>query len=74
MEKAVELFYDMAALIRFEFQPRIGVSLRKHILVHRGVFRTPTVRHPGPEADPTTLAQLFRIVDHLRRKSYDLSG
>ncbi|SMC26420.1 4-hydroxy-tetrahydrodipicolinate synthase [Desulfacinum hydrothermale DSM 13146] len=74
LEEAAELFYDMVALIRFEFQPGIGVSLRKHILVHRGVFRTATVRHPGPEADPTTLAQLFRIVDHLKRKGYDLSG
>lgn len=69
---AATLFYDMAALIRFEFQPGIGVSLRKHILVRRGVFRTATVRHPGPAADPKTLEQLYRIVDHLRAKGYPL--
>jgi 4-hydroxy-tetrahydrodipicolinate synthase len=62
----------MAALIRFEFQPGIGVSLRKHVLVRRGVFRTAVVRHPGADADPVTLTQLFRIVDHLKQKGVPL--
>jgi 4-hydroxy-tetrahydrodipicolinate synthase len=72
MGEAAELFYDMAALIRFEFQPGIGVSLRKHVLVRRGVFRTAVVRHPGADADPVTLTQLFRIVDHLKQKGVPL--
>jgi 4-hydroxy-tetrahydrodipicolinate synthase len=62
---AASLFYDFAALARFEFQPGIGVSLRKEILVRRGAIRTATVRHPGAAADPITLRQLDRIVEHL---------
>ncbi|HEV2282456.1 MAG TPA: dihydrodipicolinate synthase family protein [bacterium] len=62
---AASLFYDFVNLARFEFQPGIGVSLRKEILVRRGAIRTATVRHPGAVADPVTLRQLDRIVEHL---------
>jgi len=62
---AAALFYDFVNLARFEFQPGIGVSLRKEILVRRGAIRTATVRHPGAVADPITLRQLNRIVGHL---------
>ncbi|HLY23723.1 MAG TPA: dihydrodipicolinate synthase family protein [bacterium] len=62
---AAALFYDFVNLARFEFQPGIGVSLRKEILVRRGAIRTATVRHPGAVADAMTLRQLDRIVGHL---------
>ncbi len=67
---AADLFYGMLPLIRFEFQPGIGVSLRKTVLVRRGAIRTATVRHPGSSADPVTLAQLDRIVAHLEARGY----
>ena len=62
---AASLFYDFVNLARFEFQPGIGVSLRKEILVRRGAIRTAAVRHPGAVADAMTLRQLDRIVEHL---------
>ena len=70
---AADLFYDFLPLNRWEFQPGIGVSLRKQVLKRLGVFSTAKVRHPGPDADPTTLSQLFRIVEHLRGKGYPLA-
>jgi 4-hydroxy-tetrahydrodipicolinate synthase len=70
---AAELFYDIVPLIRLEFQPGIGVSLRKNILVKRGVFTSAYVRHPGPEADAKTLEHLFRIVEHLKKRGYEMS-
>lgn len=70
---AAELFFDFLPLNRWEFQPGIGVSLRKQVLKRLGVFSTAKVRHPGPDADAKTVAQLFRIVDHLRKKGYDLA-
>ena len=69
---AAGLFYDFLPLNRWEFQPGIGVSLRKQVLKRLGVFTTAKVRHPGPDADPKTLDQLFRIVRHLRDKGYAL--
>ena len=72
-KQAAELFYDFLPLNRWEFQPGIGVSLRKQVLKQLGVFSTAKVRHPGPDADPKTLEQLFRIVVHLRGKGYPLA-
>lgn len=70
VDGAATVFYDILPLIRFEFQPGLGVHLRKYILVQRGVFRTATVRHPGAVADGETLAQLERILIHLRNRGY----
>lgn len=72
VDGAAELFYDMLPLNRLEFQPGIGVSLRKNILVKRGVFNSAHVRHPGPEADAKTLEHLYRIVDHLKKRGYQI--
>ena len=72
-KSAADLFYDFLPLNRWEFQPGIGVSLRKQVLKRLGVFSTAKVRHPGPDADPKTLSQLFRIVEHLRGKGYPLA-
>ena len=72
-KEASELFYDFLPLNRWEFQPGIGVSLRKKVLQRLGVFTTAKVRHPGPDADDKTVAQLFDIVEHLRKKGYPLA-
>lgn len=72
-EEARRLFYDVVPLIRWEFQPGIGVSLRKRLLQRLGVFTTASLRHPGPEADAETFEQLLRIVRHLRDKGYPLA-
>jgi len=72
VDSAATLFYDILPLIRFEFQPGIGLSLRKHILVRRGAMDTTVVRHLGPEADEKTLEQLFRIVAYLKTRGYDI--
>jgi len=69
-EEAAALFYGILPLIRFEFQPKLGVSLRKHILVKRGAIKHATVRHPGMSADAVTLRQLDRVVAHLTRTGW----
>lgn len=63
--EAERLFFGMLPLIRFEFQPKLGISLRKHILQRRGAIATTRVRHPGAEADPATLRELERIEAYL---------
>jgi 4-hydroxy-tetrahydrodipicolinate synthase len=66
--EAADLFYAILPLIRFEFQPGLGVGLRKAILVRRGAIRAATVRHPGVLPDAVTLRQLERIEEYLRRR------
>jgi 4-hydroxy-tetrahydrodipicolinate synthase len=73
IDGAATIFYDMLPLNRLEFQPGIGVSIRKQILVKRGVFKTAYVRHPGQDADPKTMEHIFRIVDHLKKRGYRMS-
>jgi 4-hydroxy-tetrahydrodipicolinate synthase len=70
IDGSAEVMYDISALIRWEFQPGLGVSMRKHILVKRGVFETAFVRHPGAEADAKTLEHLDRILGSLRARGY----
>jgi len=63
--EAAALFYTILPLIRFEFQPGLGVSLRKEILVRRGAIDHATVRHPGAVVDIQTLAHLDLVIAHL---------
>jgi len=72
-EKASALFYDFLPLNRWEFQPGIGISLRKQLLQRLGIFSSAKVRHPGAHADARTMEQLIRIVHHLNNKGYQLA-
>jgi len=72
-DQARELFYDFLPLTRWEFQPGIGISLRKKLLQRLGVFTTAKVRHPGMDADEKTVEQLIQIVEHLNKKGYGLA-
>ncbi len=71
-EQAKRLFYDFLPLTRWEFQPGIGISLRKHLLKRMNVFSTTKVRHPGMDADAKTVKQMIQIVDYLNAKGYRL--
>jgi len=70
IQEALELFYAILPLIRFEFQPGLGVSLRKAILARLGAIRSASVRHPTASADAATLRQLERIEEYLEARGY----
>ena len=72
MDKAAELFYDFVPLNRWEFQPGIGISLRKEIFKRLGIFKTAVVRHPGAQAGEECVRQMWRMIEHLRAKGYQL--
>jgi len=72
-QEAKQLFYDFLPLTRWEFQPGIGISLRKHLLRKQGIFTTTKVRHPGMDADKTTVDQMIQIVEFLNGKGYQLA-
>lgn len=60
---AAKVFDRVLPLIRYEFQPGIGVALRKHVFRRRGVFTTEFVRPPAPPVDATTLAGFEAVVE-----------
>jgi len=72
-DEAAELFYDFLPLNRWEFQPGIGISLRKKLLKRVGVFNSAKVRHPGMDADEKTVEQMVQIIKHLQKKGYNLA-
>ena len=55
------VFDRVLPLIRYEFQPGIGVALRKHVFVRRGVFSTAAVRAPSPSVDEATIAEFEAV-------------
>ncbi|MDZ7802277.1 MAG: dihydrodipicolinate synthase family protein [Trueperaceae bacterium] len=60
--RATELFDRYCPLIRYEFQPKIGLAFRKHIYRRRGIIDTTHVRKPGMTLDARTEAELEAIV------------
>src|SRR5690606_9191611 len=59
---AARTFDHYMPLIRYEFQPKIGLAFRKYVYKKRGVFATDVVRHPGAALDETTALELEAIV------------
>ncbi|MDZ7802245.1 MAG: dihydrodipicolinate synthase family protein [Trueperaceae bacterium] len=64
-EGATRTFYRYVGLIRYEFQPRIGLAFRKHVYQKRGVFASAHVRAPGATLDARTVAELERTVQRV---------
>ena len=62
-EAAARSFDHYASLLRYEFQPKIGLAYRKYVYQQRGVFASPFVRQPrGMSLDTTTAREFERIV------------
>ena len=59
LEEAKRVFYSAAPLLRYEFQPGIGLAIRKEIYRRRGAIQSAHVRHPGAQFDE----QLGRELD-----------
>ncbi len=59
--EAARIFYEACPLLCYEFQPGIGLALRKEVYRQRGAIASAFVRHPGAQID-----------EHLRRELADV--
>jgi 4-hydroxy-tetrahydrodipicolinate synthase len=59
---AAAIFDRYCPLIRYEFQPKIGLALRKHVYRQRGAIRSAAIRAPGARIDARTQQELEAIV------------
>jgi 4-hydroxy-tetrahydrodipicolinate synthase len=59
---AAATFDRYCPLIRYEFQPKIGLALRKYILMKRGIIASDTIRSPGMRMDDETARELEATV------------
>ena len=62
VEGARQMFDKYATLIRYEFQPKLGLAFRKHVYRKRGVFTSDFVRAPGMKLDEQTAAEFESII------------
>ena len=69
VEGATQEFYKYCPLIRFENQPGVGLTLRKHVYTMRGALSCAQARAPFIPLDNETLADLDDLVSRL-----DLTG
>lgn len=59
---AAAIFDRYCPLIRYEFQPKIGLALRKYVYQRRGAIKSHARRAPGMRIDPVTAAELEATV------------
>jgi len=57
-EQARQAFAELLPLILLGLQPGVAWSFHKHVLVHRGVIASATVRSPAQPADDATVAAI----------------
>ena len=62
---AARVFDRYLPLIRYEFQPKLGLALRKHTYCRRGVIASDHVRAPGISLDERTTDELRRVVERV---------
>jgi 4-hydroxy-tetrahydrodipicolinate synthase len=61
IERAHDLFDAYLPLARYEQQSNIGLAVRKHILMKRGVISSEAVRKPGPKLSAQDIADIARL-------------
>jgi 4-hydroxy-tetrahydrodipicolinate synthase len=59
---AAAVFDRYAPLIRYEFQPKIGLGFRKFIFKRRGIIESAFIRSPGLNVDRRTQDELIAII------------
>jgi 4-hydroxy-tetrahydrodipicolinate synthase len=64
-KRARELFNKYLPVVRLQFTEGLLISLRKEIMKRRGLMTCTRMRHPGAEADQTSIDELFTLLDEL---------
>ncbi len=59
---AAAVFDKYCPLIRYEFQPKVGLALRKYIYMRRGAIACDAIRSPGIRIDPVTTRELEAVI------------
>lgn len=67
-DKAAGIFDRYVPLIRYEFQPKIGLAYRKFVYQQRGIIDTQYIRPPGRLIDDYTKKELSGIINRVGLK------
>lgn len=72
VERAHDLFDAYLPLARYEQQANIGLAVRKHILMKRGVIASEAVRKPGPKLWAQDMADIARLTARQEKRLAEL--
>jgi len=72
VERAHDLFDAYLPLARYEQQSGIGLAVRKHLFVQRGVIASAFVRKPGPKLSAQDVQDIARLVERQTRRLTEL--
>lgn len=72
VERAHDLFDAYLPLARYEQQAGIGLAVRKHILMKRGVIASEAVRKPGPRLSAQDVADIALLTRRQARRLAEL--
>jgi 4-hydroxy-tetrahydrodipicolinate synthase len=64
-DTAAALFDHYVPLIRYEFQPKIGLAYRKHVYRERGIIDTTLIRPPGMQIGDYTRRELAAAIERV---------
>jgi 4-hydroxy-tetrahydrodipicolinate synthase len=67
-EAAHDLFDAHLPLLRYEQQPGVGLAVRKHILMRRGLLASAAMRQPAAMLTPTAQAEVEHLLARLARR------
>jgi len=65
VERAAAIFDRYVPLIRYEFQPKIGLAYRKFTYHRRGIIDSEFIRPPGLRIDDYTRAELTAVIERV---------
>ncbi|SMO80394.1 4-hydroxy-tetrahydrodipicolinate synthase [Paracoccus laeviglucosivorans] len=67
-DAAHDLFDLHLPLIRYEQQPVVGLAVRKHVLMRRGIISSDTQRKPWPALSATAREEVDYLLSRIARK------
>jgi 4-hydroxy-tetrahydrodipicolinate synthase len=71
-DRGRDLFDAYLPLARFEQQPGLGLAIRKHVLMKRGVISHATQRRPGAALSAAGVAEVELLMTRLERRLAEL--
>jgi 4-hydroxy-tetrahydrodipicolinate synthase len=74
IEKAHDVFDAYLPLARYEQQAGLGLAVRKHILVQRGVIACAALRKPGPKLSAADIADIDRLTRRQVKRLNEIAG
>ena len=73
-ERLADIFDAYLPLARYEQQPGLGLSVRKHVMQTRGIIASAALRRPAPQLSPADLDDVARLLSRQEARLRELGA